>query len=62
MKKIEKLISIANKKIDVMEKLEERQVYNRMTTEQLKELAYGNSSEERIKEIFSSVDGLHLLE
>lgn len=38
------------------------QTISRMTTEQLKELAFGDPSEDRVKEIFESVGGLHLLE
>lgn len=34
----------------------------KMTTEQLYELVDGNPSEERVREIFASVGGLHLLE
>lgn len=34
----------------------------RMTTDQLRELAYGEPSDERLKEILSSVGGLSLLE
>lgn len=37
-------------------------VIGRMTTDQLKELVYGNPSDEREKEILASVGGLHLLE
>lgn len=62
MKKVEKLISIAKKKAYTRSKLNEREIYDRMTTEQLKELVDGNPTQERIKEIFSSVGGLHLLE
>ena len=35
---------------------------SRMTTEQLRELVYDDPSDERLKEIFASVGGLHLLE
>ena len=60
IKKVEKLISKA-KKLNVKNN-EDRKIYDRMTIEQLKEIIYGNPTDERIKEIFSSVDGLYLLE
>lgn len=41
----------------------DREVFERMTTEQLRELiAEPPPSDERIREILASVDGLHLLE
>lgn len=62
MGKIEKLISIARQKSSGRQKTEIREIYGRMTIEQLEELADGNPTEERIKEIFASVGGLHVLE
>lgn len=62
MGKLEKLISIARQKSSSRQKTEIREIYGRMTTEQLEELADGNPTEERIKEIFASVGGLHILE
>lgn len=62
MGKIEKLISIARQKSSGRQKTEIREIYGRMTIEQLEELADGNPTEERIKEIFASVGGLHILE
>ncbi|WP_050618737.1 hypothetical protein [Intestinimonas massiliensis (ex Afouda et al. 2020)] len=62
MNKLEKLISTAKKQAIQRSKQMEAAIYDRMTIDQLKELAYGNPSEERIIEIFASVDGLHLLE
>lgn len=62
MTKLEKLILIAKQQAAQKSKQTEAAIYNRMTIGQLKELAYGNPSEERIIEIFASVDGLHLLE
>ena len=38
------------------------QIISRMTTEQLRELVDGEPSDDRVKEIFASVGGLHLLE
>lgn len=62
MGKIEKLISISRQKSSSRQKTEIREIYGRMTTEQLEKLADGNPTEERIKEIFASVGGLHILE
>ena len=62
MSKIEKLISIAKQKSDCKRETEIREIYGRMAMEQLEELADGNSTEERIKEIFASVGELHILE
>lgn len=62
MTKLEKLILIAKQQAAQKSKQTEAAIYDRMTIGQLKELAYGNPSEERITEIFASVDGLHLLE
>lgn len=39
-----------------------RRIMGRMTTEQLYELVEGDPTDERIREIFASVDGLHLIE
>lgn len=62
MGKLEKLISIARQKSSSRQKTEIREIYGRMTTEQLEKLADGNPTEEQIKEIFASVGGLHILE
>lgn len=62
MGKIEKLLSTARKKAEQREKQADAAVYDKMTIDQLRELAYGNPSDERIREIFASVGGLHLLE
>lgn len=62
MNRIEKLISIARQKTDDKREMEIREIYGRMTTEQLIELVENNPTEERIKEIFASVGGLHILE
>lgn len=61
MKKLDKLIEEVRTKAERKHEAKERAVYNRMTLEQLLELAYGNPSDERIREILASVDGLHLL-
>ena len=62
MTTLEKLISIAKQQASQKAKQTEAAIYDRMTTDQLKELAYSNPSEDRIHEILASVDGLHLLE
>lgn len=62
MTKLEKLILMAKQQAAQKSKQTEAAIYDRMTIGQLKELAYENPSEERIIEIFASVDGLHLLE
>ncbi len=62
MDKLEKLISIARRKLSNRQETEIRDIYGKMTMEQLEELADGNPTEERIKEIFASVGGLHILE
>lgn len=62
MCRLEKLISKARQKSGSRQKTEIREIYGRMTIEQLEELADGNPTEERIKEIFASVGGLHILE
>ena len=62
MGKLEKLISIARQKSSSRRETEIRDIYSKMTMEQLEELADGNPTEERIKEIFASVGGLHILE
>lgn len=56
MKKVEKLISIARQKAACKARQTEAAKYSRMTIEQLKELAFGDPSEDRIKEIFDSVE------
>lgn len=62
MDKIDKLISIARRKSICNQEIRSQEIYDRMTVAQLKELLYENPTEERIKEIFASVNGLHLLE
>lgn len=46
---------------DTKAQIRKKEVFERMTTEQLNELVNGNPSDERIKEILASVDGLWLL-
>lgn len=61
MKKLDRLIKAAMVQADAKEQIREKQVFERMTTEQLSELVDGNPSDERIIEILTSVDGLWLL-
>ena len=61
MKRLDKLIEEAHVKNVSRSEAEKRAVYNRMTLEQLHELACGNPTDERIREILTSVDGLYLL-
>ena len=61
MKKLDRLIKAAMVQVDAKEQFREKQVFERMTTEQLSELVDGNPSDERIIEILTSVDGLWLL-
>ncbi len=62
MDRIEKLTLIARQKSSSRRKTEIREIYGKMTMEQLEELADGNATEERIREIFASVGGLNILE
>lgn len=39
-----------------------KRIMGRMTTDQLYELVEGDPTDERIREIFASVDGLYLIE
>lgn len=45
-----------------MDEAEKRKVFERLSMDQLKELAFGDPSESRVKEILAAVDGLLLLE
>lgn len=60
--KINKLLVVAKREAKRREHAEIESIFQRMTTEQLEEIAYGDPSENRLREILSSVDGLHLLE
>lgn len=61
MKKLDKLIEKAKERANVDDEVRTAEVFGRMSTEQLEELAYSNPSDGRIKEIFEAVGGLHLL-
>lgn len=62
MKKINKLLMIAKDEAMRMDEAEKRKVFERLSMDQLKELAFGDPSESRVKEILAAVDGLHLME
>lgn len=66
MKKIDKMLAIAKHEAlwDAERKNQEEleDALSRMTTDQLREIVYDDPSDERLKEIFASVGGLHLLE
>ena len=66
MKQIDKMLAIAKHEAlweaDRNNHKELENAISRMTTDQLRELVYDDPSDERLKEIFESVRGLHLLE
>lgn len=62
MKKIDKLLLIAKGKAQGQDAAAIARVLERLSTDDLEELAYSNPNESRIHEILASVDGLHLLE
>lgn len=61
MKKLDRLVKAAMVQADTKAQIRKKEVFERMTTEQLSELVNGNPSDERIKEILAAVDGLWLL-
>ena len=61
MQRIDKLLSTARRNASKGNE-ELIKAISRMTTDQLRELVYNDPSDERLKEIFASVGGLHLLE
>lgn len=61
MKNLDKLSAMAKERLKEISKEEIRDVFRRMSHEQLLELAEGNPDESRVKEILVSVDGLKLL-
>lgn len=61
MKKLDRLIKTAMVQADTKAQIRKKEVFERMTTEQLNELVNGNPSDDRIKEILASVGGLWLL-
>ena len=61
MQRIDKLLSTARRNASKGNE-ELIKAISSMTTDQLLELVHGDPSEDRLKEIFASVGGLHLLE
>lgn len=61
MKKLDKLIKAATEKANTLDKQKVADIFGKMTIEQLEELAEGEPTQERIREILASVDGLSLL-
>lgn len=62
MKKIDKLLLIAKDEARRKDEAEIVKVFERLSMDQLQELAFGDPSESRVQEILAAVDGLHLLE
>lgn len=66
MQKINRLLSSIKHEYMVDPEHKRQQELNnimgKLSTDQLKELVYDEPTEERIKEIFASVGGLHILE
>lgn len=61
MDRTKKLIQRARKQAETSRAKRQKDIYSKMTDEQLKELAFGEPSGRRIEEIFDSVGGFHLL-
>lgn len=57
MKKIDRMIQEAQRKYIA---IKDTPTYRRMSTDDLRELAYGNPSEQRVREIFAHACGLAL--
>lgn len=62
MKKIDKLLLIAKDEARRKDEAEISKVFERLSMDQLQELAFGDPSESRVQEILAAVDGLLLLE
>ncbi|MGN1038701.1 MAG: hypothetical protein ACI4P0_04830 [Mailhella sp.] len=62
MRKIEKLLVNARETERRYERQAIDKVFRRMTTEQLRQLAFDDLTENQVREILASVDGLFLLE
>lgn len=60
--KINRLLAMARQEARRRDQAEIKQVFRRMTMEQLREIVYEDPTENRLREILASVDGLHLLE
>lgn len=62
MKKIDRLLVMAKCEALRKDDADIAKVLQRLSMDQLKGLVYGDPDESRVREILSSVDGLHLLE
>ncbi|MDD6308787.1 MAG: hypothetical protein PUB07_05510 [Clostridia bacterium] len=66
MGKIDRLLTLAKAKLQINDEKQKQkelaEALDKMTTEQLIELAYHDVSEDRLREIFESVGGLGVLE
>ena len=62
MRKIEKLLVNARETERRYERQAIDKVFKRMTMEQLRQLAFDDLTENQVREILASVDGLFLLE
>lgn len=62
MTKLDSMLIAAKRRAVSYGAEEWRRIMGRMTTEQLYELVEGDPTDERIRDIFASVDGLHLIE
>lgn len=61
MKKLDRLVKAAMVQADTKKQIRKKEVFERMTNEQLHELLDENPSDERIRGILESADGLWLL-
>ena len=61
MKRLDKLLKAAKIQADTRERDKVREIFERMTTEQLHELVDETPTDERIRDILASVGGLWLL-
>lgn len=62
MKRLDKLLKAAKVQVDTRERVKVKKVFERMTTEQLHELIDESPTDERIREIITSVGALWILE
>ncbi|MGN0745615.1 MAG: hypothetical protein ACI4ML_02945 [Aristaeellaceae bacterium] len=62
MRKVDRLLMMARETARSYDRRAIDAVFARMTTDQLRELAENDPTEERLREILASVDGLWLLE
>lgn len=62
MRKLDTLLLAAKYKRSIKKERKIEEVFERMTLEQLEEITADNTTNDRIKEILASVDGLWILE